>query len=819
MRQDDELWLARWVAGLAAGICFFGLLAFACDFGPRGEDGWQEDERVYERQDHVGAWEESSAVGWQEHGQSAGGFSAGPNWYANLEFGSEDGDALGYEGEEWRYDDARWVYSLTYKHMILSPDGGSLLQMVPVPGPGNGFDDPDIALATRGLPDGDPHVFPQLRDIRRVNFSPDGSKAYLLNLAGNLVTVVGLDDYRVDSALALDGAYAVIDISPDGDYLVASNLPHTVAAQKYYPNLKICTPHNLFGYPKGVDLCRVGIVNLKNGQSWSFHVGNPVRDVDFLVQTREIIITYGFRENDLESNHAAVRFYDLDAQTAGKKLVFPNCADELNVVPGEDVALLSPTFCASVGADNTGGRWDTKDRQAPVRTDSDQDHSYDFDFELDLPPPPLPPPPPFFDPISVIDLRTRTFDRNLPGFGPVLVTHDGKKALGFTRKKLLEEQWNYNNQTTEYGLVIVDIPTLTWTILDYGNSMPAYFLSPDGKHAALHHYLHRCNCKEIIPWSSSKKGECIGSDYQDCKDSCCEACCTETEESMFYWLDLYTGERQFVGIPLTPAVEYTWTPTGSRLYLRFNSGISVVPLLGEESEPLELKSVPAYMGMRPQGDYLLLGDSKRPQIYLYDLATETEVLKLNMNVMGAMLKNTGIDPDLPTVLSKDPAGYDEAFTLVRLRQAVPTELAVCGPHPGPDIDAVQLLQLDDYGSWETTSASNVAWITDSLDCPSAGHGNPADALGEPDLHAHENGFVAGHLSLNGRQVVLNLGGNAIRSGDTLQIWESMLPGEFPKDPTEAYSVDVGRYVFDTGEVVWENVAQTVSGPAKLPLLF
>jgi hypothetical protein len=623
MKSKRLWWLGSSV--LLGNLLILAAWFVGCDLGGRWEEeAWREEERIYDEQEELGEMEESLQVGWSDHGRSTGGFDAAPSWEAKLVLksasleGRPDPRTPREDGEREEPEPYVWSYGLDYGNVILSPTGESLLAMVPVPGPDEGFDEAGLALVQKPLPDGPAQVYPGIRNVQRINFSPDGRWAYLLGTEGTSVTVVDLFDYQVVSTFPLDGVYSVIDVSPDGMYVVVSNLPRSVSEEKSYPSLSGCIPPASYDMVAGSDLCRIGVVWLQQGHSWSFAAPEPVRDVDFMVQTSQLVVTHKATDDALETNHAVVQFYDLKAQAAGTKLVFPNCADELKVLPGEQTALLSPTYCASVGAKDPGSSWAVLDEGSVL----------------------VPVPVRSCEPISFIDLESRTFIENLPGFGPVAVTPDGKKALGFTRKKLLEEQWDYYGQNTDYGLVLADVPTRTWKVVDFGASIPSYFISPKGRTALVHNYIHRCRCTRKM-----NGGECDNSAYEDCKSTCCTTCCEELHESNLYQLDLYSGSLGPISIPLEPIQDFAWKPDGSRVFLKFASGLHHVRLDGPKwsyywlakAMPVSLGVEPDIIGMRPQGDYLIVAEADRPQFRLFEAEDLAQSLVLDLNVLSAFI--------------------------------------------------------------------------------------------------------------------------------------------------------------------------------------
>jgi DNA-binding beta-propeller fold protein YncE len=123
----------------------------------------------------------------------------------------------------------------------------------------------------------------------------------------------------------------------------------------------------------------------------------------------------------------------------------PNCADELIVTRNGKYALMGPTTC--------------------VPPESSEAH----------------------DPVSVIDLETGTFVRNLPGFGPVALSPQGDLAVAFVDADNLDRtlfekgQPIPTSEETRYHLMFIDTRDLSFETMPLGDDLPRYTLTPDGK--------------------------------------------------------------------------------------------------------------------------------------------------------------------------------------------------------------------------------------------------------------------------------------------------------------------------------------------------
>ncbi|MEM6292453.1 MAG: hypothetical protein AAGA54_14355 [Myxococcota bacterium] len=90
------------------------------------------------------------------------------------------------------------------------------------------------------------------------------------------------------------------------------------------------------------------------------------------------------------------------------------------------------------------------------------------------------------DPVSVIDLETGTFVRNLPGFGPVALADGGDVAVAFMNLDNLDASLFLDDDPMpegdrQYHLMLIDTETLDFTTVELGDSLPRYVPTPDGK--------------------------------------------------------------------------------------------------------------------------------------------------------------------------------------------------------------------------------------------------------------------------------------------------------------------------------------------------
>ena len=458
---------------------------------------------------------------------------------------------------------AKWAYGLTYSDVVLTPDGSQLLLGLPVPGPGKGWPAPGLALVARDLAkDETTHIVGQF-NIQRINFSPDGSIAWLLAEDGQHVTPLNLKTLKTGASIAAkDGAsdpthFTVVDVHPGGRYLVLSNLPTSDWDELLFTLWGCVAPLNWDANAKEVDRCRLAVIDTKTNKSWTVQADQPLRDLDFLPGGTEMLATWSQWEGDTPK--ATALFYDLASAQTVAKVEFPNCADEVVLVPGRDMALLAPSRCRK-------------------------------------------------DPISILDTKKRKFVNNLPGFGPVAVTSDGKSAIGFTQRQVMVSEWNYNKQVDPIGLIRVDLDTLKWQVFDYGDATPAYTLTKDGKVLyAWHGYTWQYGTDaEGKSTKTQVPGKLERFNVSDMSRSV---------------VDGAEGITRFV-----------WSADGKTLYFIDQSVLYGLPAGSATAELMLLSPKYQLLNLRPQGDALILGRSSAAEFRVQPLSTKASAKTFSLQL-------------------------------------------------------------------------------------------------------------------------------------------------------------------------------------------
>jgi hypothetical protein len=497
-----------------------------------------------------GALDDEEEVGRQERGRDPGSY-----------WGSYETDEEG--------NVTAWEYYLFYSDVILSPDGLNLLAMVPVPGPDQGYDAPGLVLVVQPLPFGIPRVFPEVKDITRLNFSPSGDRAYAIEKGGGTLSIINLRSYEVEEAVDLPGTFFVVDVTPDGAYAVVSNLPVGDWAENLYsPSMQGCVTTYWENGSKSYNACQFAIIDLATGKIKTHTLPYRLRDIDFSPVGGEILFTYSYYEETetLFLPHAVIEFYSPKLNQFLAKTDFPNCADELVLEPSRNMALLSPTTCGVL----------------------DKNH----------------------DPISVIDLEKREFVKNLPGFGPVVISDDGSKAVGFTRRENMELDWNYQGQTTAIGLIFVDLDTLGWKVMDYGPDVPTYTLSPDGSRLFVY--------AETDGDTYKPRGRPTGT--MDPSKGIIQVLLDDLS-----WSTIAQSSKLAID-------HFVWTEDGSTMFFFSDTALFRLDAATGAITPVPIYGTPRLMNLRPQQDFLVLGEAFEPTFYLLDLHDGMKQTSLPLNV-------------------------------------------------------------------------------------------------------------------------------------------------------------------------------------------
>jgi hypothetical protein len=289
----------------------------------------------------------------------------------------------------------------------------------------------------------------------------------------------------------------------------------------------------------------VWVIDLVTGADRLESFGGGLADVRWLPGSGDLSVVLDPAGGEIASEVVIV-----DRDSGARDVIHvPNCASSLEVAPDGRTALLAPTFCQA-------------------------------------------------DPVSVIDLETRTFRKNLPGFGPVAYSPDGAYAVAFGRQADLLQVAGIHTDTL-YSLLFIDMDTMQLDVVELGSDLPVYSVTPDGEVVLLY-----------SNWQS---------DYYD----------------GITIVDFATRAlRQTVG-PIVELSEYVATEDGALVYL-IDGGLFRLDVASGEIEFVTLdcaelaaagKCTPSTVNSLPGTDWLVLGFVPEPVFALFD-AVEAEVKRV-----------------------------------------------------------------------------------------------------------------------------------------------------------------------------------------------
>lgn len=150
----------------------------------------------------------------------------------------------------------------------------------------------------------------------------------------------------------------------------------------------------------------------------------------------------------------ATEVAEVDLQSLSTSSIdVPNCTAPIEVLPDASRALLSPTFCQENVASTTQQTWTNP------------------------------------DPVSIINLTSEgpSFVRNLPGFGPVALEPEGKRAVAYLDVKRVDPTLFDNPAQVpsasgpRYHVMRIDTKSLAFDLYPIGEVLPRFALGRDGR--------------------------------------------------------------------------------------------------------------------------------------------------------------------------------------------------------------------------------------------------------------------------------------------------------------------------------------------------
>lgn len=167
------------------------------------------------------------------------------------------------------------------------------------------------------------------------------------------------------------------------------------------------------------------LINIGNDKISELRSEDPMVDVKWIPKVNEVAVVRG--SGFMETK---VTFYSEELEEI-KDFDVPNCASSLEISPDGLTGMISPTDCN-------------------------------------------------MDPVSIIDLKKREFVKNIPGFGPVAFAPDGSYAVAFARKDDLLEVAGIETETS-YSIIFINTSTYEYGVLELGEDLPIYTITPDGE--------------------------------------------------------------------------------------------------------------------------------------------------------------------------------------------------------------------------------------------------------------------------------------------------------------------------------------------------
>ncbi|HEY8072833.1 MAG TPA: hypothetical protein VIF62_01955 [Labilithrix sp.] len=151
--------------------------------------------------------------------------------------------------------------------------------------------------------------------------------------------------------------------------------------------------------------------------------------------------------------HTPVYDLDLAGARAASTVDVPNCEAPIVVTPNGARAFLSPTYCSPGAQAVPGEKWTNP------------------------------------DPVSVIDLAASgsSFVKNLPGFGPVVMSSDGTRLVAYLDVKRMDPSMFSDPKQVpwadgqRYYLETIDPASLGFSLAGIGNAIPRFAMTADGR--------------------------------------------------------------------------------------------------------------------------------------------------------------------------------------------------------------------------------------------------------------------------------------------------------------------------------------------------
>jgi dipeptidyl aminopeptidase/acylaminoacyl peptidase len=264
-----------------------------------------------------------------------------------------------------------------------------------------------------------------------------------------------------------------------------------------------------------------------------------IRDVDVTKDGRHVIVTrdMGFAMTDVTMTRTedGTDVCTVDAN---------NCADEIVLSSDETRAFLSPTLCNE-------------------------------------------------DPVTVIRLSDTgdcAVEKQMPGFGPVALSPDGKTAVAFLDRDAVDPTGvllpaDVQASNTRYHLMFIDTDSLTFTSKPHGDQLPRYTFTPDGSSLIVD-----------VPMDLMAKVEVV---------------------------DPRTFSRRAVSGPPVKLHVFSFSPDSATAFV-IDAGLFELDVGGAKLSPIPLAFPPSNLNITPDGMTLLVTNKLRSTVHFVDARTRLE---------------------------------------------------------------------------------------------------------------------------------------------------------------------------------------------------
>ncbi len=196
---------------------------------------------------------------------------------------------------------------------------------------------------------------------------------------------------------------------------------------------------------------RLLVLDAAQGESRGIvNVGSNATQLSFVPGTSRALVAGTTKWTD-HLPETEVLDVDLTTLTTARVAV-PNCTAPIVVLPDASRALVSPTFCQEGQTSTQNAQWTNP------------------------------------DPVSVIDLGADgpQFKRNLPGFGPVALDGDSRRAVAYLDVQRMDETMFDDKSKIpsrsglRYHIMTIDPASLEYTLAPVGDVLPRFALAKNG---------------------------------------------------------------------------------------------------------------------------------------------------------------------------------------------------------------------------------------------------------------------------------------------------------------------------------------------------